>query len=163
MLWALGEYGDSPHGLSSANTKKIEPDRLRDGKPYDNISFMEKRAALGILAALAHEVRLDVLRFLVERGPDGATAGRIGQAVSIPPSTLTFHLKKLRNAALVDTRRDGRTLVYVAGAGTVDALIAHLAEHYECGAQSKETRDRASPLVGAIAASIVSFFGSKKK
>lgn len=124
---------------------------------------MEKRAALNVLAALAHEVRLDVLRLLVERGPDGATAGHIGRVVSIPPSTLTFHLKKLQSAGLVNTRREGRTLVYVAGAGIIDALIVHLTEHYDCGAQTREAEDRASPLVGAIAASLVSFFGSNKK
>ncbi len=129
---------------------------------YDNFSFMERNTALGVFAALAHEIRLDVFRFLVHQESDGATAGRIGEAVSVPPSTLTFHLNKLQKAALVNSRRNGRNLVYVACPSTIDELIAHLAQHYASASHAQDVPRRDSPLVAAVAASVVSFFGSKK-
>ena len=39
---------------------------------------MEKSKAIGALAALAQETRLDVFRLLVEAGPPGLPAGGIG-------------------------------------------------------------------------------------
>ena len=123
---------------------------------------MERNAALDVLAALAHEVRLDVFHLLVHEEPDGATAGRIGKAVSIPPSTLTFHLKKLEKAALVSSRRHGRNLVYVAHPSTIDDLIAHIAQHYASASHPQDAPKRTSALVGAISASLVSFFGLTK-
>lgn len=123
---------------------------------------MDRNAALSVLAALANEVRLDVIRFLIDEEPDGATAGRIGKAISVPPSTLTFHLNKLHTAALVSSRRNGRNLVYVARPDAIDDLIVYLAQHYASASQAQDAPRRASPIVGAIAASLVSFFGSTK-
>ena len=59
---------------------------------------MEKMAALDALAGLAHKNRLDVFRHLVELGPGGAPAGRIGSALNLAPATLSFHLKEMKIA-----------------------------------------------------------------
>ena len=45
---------------------------------------MEKKAALESLSALAHDIRLDVLRLLVRAGPPGLTAGEIAAALEVP-------------------------------------------------------------------------------
>ena len=90
---------------------------------------MEKIAALDALAGLAHENRLDVFRFLVELGPDGAPAGHIGSALSLAPATLSFHLKEMKFANLVTCRRDGRSLIYAAAFDAMNDLIAYLTDN----------------------------------
>ena len=56
---------------------------------------MEPQGAVAALGALAHDTRLAVYRLLVQRGPDGLSAGLIAQALALPPSSLTFHLQQL--------------------------------------------------------------------
>ena len=41
---------------------------------------MEKKTALDALAGLAQETRLDILRLLVTRGPDGMSPGAIAES-----------------------------------------------------------------------------------
>jgi len=91
---------------------------------------MEKETAVQALTALAQETRLDVYRFLVQVGRNGVSAGDIGRLFDLPPATLSFHLKELRNAGLVSCRREGRMLFYTADFGGMDALMQYL--HANC-------------------------------
>jgi ArsR family transcriptional regulator len=75
---------------------------------------MEKPDAVTALAALAHETRLDVFRLLVQTGPEGMPAGRIGERLGLPSATLSFHLNHLRHAGLVTFRRESRSLINMA-------------------------------------------------
>ena len=95
---------------------------------------MEKIDAVSALAALAQDSRLDVFRLLVEAGPDGMSAGDIAHALDLAPNTLTFHFDRLRGAALVTARREGRSMIYAARFETINALIAYLTDHC-CGGQ----------------------------
>ena len=52
---------------------------------------MEDKDAISVLAALAQETRLDIFRLLVRAGKEGMAAGAIGDALSIPAATLSFH------------------------------------------------------------------------
>lgn len=90
---------------------------------------MKRNAALDALAGLAHEHRLDVFRYLVELGPDGAPAGRISSALDLAPATLSFHLKEMKIANLVTFRRDGRSLIYAAAFNAMNDLIAYLTDN----------------------------------
>lgn len=90
---------------------------------------MEKNDALVALAALAQETRLDIFRALVRAGPEGYAAGRVGDALGLPSATLSFHLKELKRAGLVDVRRSGRSLIYTATFPTVAGLIDYLTRH----------------------------------
>ena len=47
------------------------------------------------LSALGHPVRLRILRFVVQAGAEGASAGDIQGHVDLPASTLSHHLKRL--------------------------------------------------------------------
>ncbi len=90
---------------------------------------MEKQDAISALAALAHETRLDVFRLLVRTGAEGLPAGAIADALGVPAATLSFHLKELKNAGVVEFRRDGRSLIYRADFGAMQALLAFLSEN----------------------------------
>jgi ArsR family transcriptional regulator len=90
---------------------------------------MEKTDAIGALAALAQDNRLDVFRLLVRAGPLGMPAGAVANALSLPPNTLTFHFDRLRQAGLVTVRREGRSMIYAARYETMDRLLAYLSEN----------------------------------
>ncbi|MES2934220.1 MAG: metalloregulator ArsR/SmtB family transcription factor [Pseudomonadota bacterium] len=102
---------------------------------------METKSAISALAALAQESRLAVFRLLVQVGPDGMAASKIGEELGIPPSSLSFHLKELAHAALVIPRQDGRFIIYAANFETMNALMAFLTESC-CGGNP------CSPLAG---------------
>lgn len=91
--------------------------------------------AVGALAALAQETRLQVYRLLVEAGPDGVSAGRIGEALGLPPATLSFHLAQLARAGLAEGRQDGRFVIYSANFQNMNALVGYLTENC-CGGRS---------------------------
>lgn len=84
--------------------------------------------AVPVLSALAHEGRLSIFRTLVQAGPDGLAAGRLGQAVGMAGSTLSNHLTILANARLVTARRDGRSILYAADYERMGALLTFLVE-----------------------------------
>lgn len=96
---------------------------------------METKLVVKALAALAQESRLTVFRTLVQAGPGGLAAGRIGEATGIAPSSLSFHLKELANAGLINSRQEGRFVIYMAQYPAMDTLIGYLTENC-CGGVS---------------------------
>jgi ArsR family transcriptional regulator len=88
-------------------------------------------AAVQSLAALAQGSRLEVYRRLVEAGPEGVAAGELAGHVGIPANTLSFHLKTLSHAGLVEARQAGRFVYYSANFAAMNALLAFLGEN--CG------------------------------
>ncbi len=93
---------------------------------------MKKQIAVGILAALAQDNRLDIFRLLVEAGPDGMPAGHIAGSLRLPPNALSFHLDRLREAGLVTVRRDGRSMIYAAKFDAMNALVSYLTDDNCC-------------------------------
>jgi ArsR family transcriptional regulator, arsenate/arsenite/antimonite-responsive transcriptional repressor len=91
---------------------------------------MEKTEAVAALGALAQDSRLDIYRLLVQAGPEGLPAGRIGEQLGLPSATLSFHLNTLRHAGLVTFRREGRSLIYAAEYAAMNALLAYLTENF---------------------------------
>jgi DNA-binding transcriptional ArsR family regulator len=73
---------------------------------------METHSAIAALAALAQETRLRAFRLLVCAGDEGLPAGRLAEALTVPPATLSFHLKELTRAGLVEPHRHGRSIRY---------------------------------------------------
>jgi ArsR family transcriptional regulator, arsenate/arsenite/antimonite-responsive transcriptional repressor len=90
---------------------------------------MKKDDAVAILAALAQNNRLDVFRLLVEAGPDGMPAGHVAVSLGLPPSALSFHLDRLREAGLVAVRREGRSMIYAARFEAMNSLVSYLTDH----------------------------------
>jgi DNA-binding transcriptional ArsR family regulator len=96
---------------------------------------MEMTQAIDALAALAQETRLKVYRLLVEAGPEGLSAGRIGEELELPPATLSFHLAHLARAGLARSRQEGRFVIYSADFQNMNALVGYLSENC-CGGRS---------------------------
>jgi ArsR family transcriptional regulator, arsenate/arsenite/antimonite-responsive transcriptional repressor len=97
------------------------------------------------LGALAQETRLSIFRLLVEFAPTGLTPGAIALRLKLAPATLSFHLKELVNAGLIDDRRDGRFIWYQADVDAINALIGYLTEHCCQGTGGTACEPRCAP------------------
>ena len=90
---------------------------------------MKIPAIIAALGALAHEHRLAIYRLLVERGPEGLSAGAIGDRIGLLPSSLTFHLQNLQRAALITRQRVSRQLFYSVDFAAMNGLVGYLTEN----------------------------------
>jgi DNA-binding transcriptional ArsR family regulator len=93
---------------------------------------METKLAVTVLAALAQESRLAIFRTLVQAGEEGLSAGEISEAIGVPPSSLSFHLKELAHAGMVTSQQNGRFVIYTASYATMNALLTFLTDNC-CG------------------------------
>jgi ArsR family transcriptional regulator len=93
---------------------------------------MDDKAAIAALTALAQESRLAVFRMLIQVGPEGLPATKIAEALALPPSSLSFHLKELTHANMVIQTKAGRSIIYRANFDTMNGLLAFLTENC-CG------------------------------
>jgi ArsR family transcriptional regulator len=90
---------------------------------------MKAVEAVEALTALAQESRLAIFRLLVRYGMEGLPAGKVAEALKVPPPTLSFHLSQLSHAGLVRSRRDGRQVSYSADFERMNALLRYLTEN----------------------------------
>jgi DNA-binding transcriptional ArsR family regulator len=96
---------------------------------------MESKSAVTALSALAQESRLGVYRLLVQAGPEGMAASEIAERLGIPANTLSFHLKTLSHADLVQSRQAGRFIYYSTNYEQMSSLLGFLTENC-CGGRS---------------------------
>jgi DNA-binding transcriptional ArsR family regulator len=89
---------------------------------------MKLREASIALSALAQESRLEVFRLLAKNSPDGLCAGDLSRALGIPKPTLSFHLKELSTAGLIDSEKTGRSIKYRLQSKRMSQLMAFLTE-----------------------------------
>lgn len=90
-----------------------------------NAEPTERFAAM--LAALSQPTRMKIIEVVGAGGPDGTPAGQIAQAVRCPASTLSFHLKELSLAGLLEAHPQGRFIRYAVQPGAFAALSAFVA------------------------------------
>lgn len=89
---------------------------------------MDIQNALIAFDALSQETRLRVFRLLVEQGEGGAPAGMLSDKLGIPHNTLSFHLSHMSNAGLLESRREGRSVIYTANFSFFTDLIRYMVE-----------------------------------
>ncbi len=87
---------------------------------------MNEKTALDMLGALSQETRLRTVRYLVQRGPGGASAGEIGLHVDATSSRASFHLSALEQAGVISSERQSRNIIYRANLGNLGDLISFL-------------------------------------
>jgi DNA-binding transcriptional ArsR family regulator len=97
---------------------------------------MEKTSATRIFESLSSEIRLDVYRLLVRHGTEGLVAGQIAEALDLPPTNLSFHLKAMTHAGLLTVEQEGRFQRYRANLTLMISLIGYLTD--ECCAGHPE-------------------------
>lgn len=88
--------------------------------------ILEEPQALNAFGALSQETRLRMVRILVQAGPDGMSAGAIGEAVDASSSGASFHLAHLERAGLIQSRRESRSIIYSANFEGLSGLVEFL-------------------------------------
>ncbi|WP_416176655.1 ArsR/SmtB family transcription factor [Clostridium sp.] len=74
-----------------------------------------------ILKALAHPVRLCIVRGLIEKGK--CNVSYMQSCLDIPQSTLSQHIQKLRTAGIIEGKRNGLEINYSVSNQMVVRLI----------------------------------------
>jgi len=87
---------------------------------------MEESQVIEALSALAHDIRLRIVRHLVKCGKNGDSAGAIGDAVGAAPSKVTFHMAALQQANLVTSERVSRHIIYRIEFDKVGLMLGYL-------------------------------------
>jgi DNA-binding transcriptional ArsR family regulator len=90
---------------------------------------MDLLEAVTALAALAQENRLTAFKKLVAAGPAGLPAGEISAGLQMPHNSLSFHLSHLKQAGLIQARRQGRQIIYAANFDVIRQLVGYLVEN----------------------------------
>ena len=93
---------------------------------------MESSHVVRSLAALAQETRLAAFRLLVQEGEAGLSAGVLAERLGVASATLSFHMKELTRAGLIQARPESRYIYYTADYGAINALLQYLTENC-CG------------------------------
>ncbi|AEG02502.1 ArsR/SmtB family transcription factor [Methylomonas methanica] len=87
---------------------------------------MDKQLATALFESLASGIRLDVFRLLVKNAPTGLVAGEIAVSLELPPTNLSFHLKAMTHAGLLNVTQEGRYQRYRANLAVMQALVDYL-------------------------------------
>lgn len=81
------------------------------------------------------------MQLLLSAHPDGLVVGEIQEELEIPNSTLSHHLDKLRNEALVNVQRESTFLRYTANTEALQELLQFL--YAECCTRNKAVKPQA--------------------
>lgn len=73
------------------------------------------------LKALAHPVRLCIVRGLMEKG--SCNVSHMQECLDLPQSTVSQHLQKLRSMGIVETERHGLEILYSVRDEKIKRLI----------------------------------------
>lgn len=109
---------------------------------------LDAKTAVEALSALAHESRLGVFRLLIQQGPEGLPAGVIAEHLDIQRPVASFHLRQLSHARLVQSRRIGRSILYVPNYETMDCLMAYLNENCCIGIEKPANQSAMTSATG---------------
>jgi len=105
---------------------------------------MNEQDVVRALGALAQQSRLQIFRKLVVAGASGMTPSQLSEALGLPGTGLSFHLKELTHAGLISQERDGRNLIYRAAFATMNDVLAYLTLNC-CEGQACELADVSAP------------------
>lgn len=97
---------------------------------------METKQAVNALSALAHDGRLNAFRVLVQAGQNGLASGEVARRLGVPANTLSASLNILSHAGLVESRREGKSIIYTVRYERMSELLAFLVQ--DCCAGSPE-------------------------
>ncbi len=93
-----------------------------------NINISEKpdnETLTKIFHALSDPTRLEVLRLLVSRGSDECNCTVLGENLDMSQPTMSYHMKTLREAGLINTRKASREKIVSLNQKTFDKYLPH--------------------------------------
>ncbi|MEZ5921213.1 MAG: metalloregulator ArsR/SmtB family transcription factor [Parvularculaceae bacterium] len=94
---------------------------------------MELLDASSAFSALAEPTRLETVKFLTKAGPRGVSAGEIAELTGAAAPTMSFHLKELAHNGLIQSRKEGRRVIYAVNYGGLRSLIDFLMDDVLAG------------------------------
>ena len=89
-------------------------------------NFKAYNQAAEILKALAHPVRLCIIRGLMEKKQ--CNVSYMQECLDLPQSTVSQHLQKLRSAGIVEAERNGLEINYRIANEKIRKLVTALFE-----------------------------------
>jgi DNA-binding transcriptional ArsR family regulator len=78
------------------------------------------------LESLGNPIRLQLYRALVRAGADGLPVGTLQAKLEIPASTLSHHIRSLKDAGLITQERQATTLICRAHYPAMNDLVGYL-------------------------------------
>jgi len=94
-----------------------------------------------MFSAMGTEPRLRIMQLLLSAHPEGLVVREIQEELDIPNSTLSHHLDKLRTEDLVEVKREGTFLRYIANTESLQELLQFL--YAECCTRNKALKPQA--------------------
>jgi len=91
-----------------------------------------------MFSAMGTEARLRIVQLLLTAHPDGLVVSEIQEELSIPNSTLSHHLEKLKAEGLVNVQRESTFLRYTANTDALRELLGFL--YAECCTRNKAVK-----------------------
>jgi ArsR family transcriptional regulator, arsenate/arsenite/antimonite-responsive transcriptional repressor len=120
--------------IQAINPSMIFEIRLAPRRQGCQYLSMKLEIAARQLESLGSPVRLKIYRALVRAGKDGLPCGVLQQKVGLAASTLSHHIRHLRETGLISQERQATTLICRASYPAMDRLIGYLAD--ECCADA---------------------------
>jgi DNA-binding transcriptional ArsR family regulator len=93
-----------------------------------NINISEKpddETLTKIFHALSDPIRIEVLRLLVSRGTDEYNCTVLGENLDMIQLTLSYHVKTLHEAGLINARKVSREKIVSLNQKTFDPYLPH--------------------------------------
>ena len=104
---------------------------------------MKVEIAAQRLGSLGSPIRLKIYRALVRAGDDGLAVGDLQASVGLAASTLSHHVRQLKEAGLITQERQATTLIcradYTVMNGIVGYLVDECCSNGGCGPAVKKT------------------------
>lgn len=94
--------------------------------PKSDYNYLQRKAE--ILKAIAHPIRLAILRGLISNGP--TNVNNLETCIDVPTATVSQHLTKIRYAGIVTKKRKGTYIYYdiVDDENVVEMIKAFLSD-----------------------------------
>ncbi len=96
-----------------------------------------------VFKALADPTRRRVLQ-LLRRGP--MSAGELAEQFDVSKPTMSAHFAVLREASLIESERDGRTIIYRLRMSVLEEALLAFAQTVGMPLTTIDTGDKAAPL-----------------
>ena len=123
-------------------THRGQKGRVRAGKlaggnayGYDVLPGISVNGKLEHGDRAVNRIEAEVVRRIFEDYAQGISAGKIAEALDLANATLSFHLKTLTQAGLIEARQDGRFIHCSANFAAMNSLLGFLSENC-CGGKA---------------------------